>query len=248
MFAKYATYDEKEIAEAVSKLPYKYRQIIYKRYGESLDSDIINLDLSNSERQLIYSVISDLIEQNLQELRKINKKSRRNTLIERFSQFDKEVFFEAISYLDTDEVKILKQRYGEDYDSYITVDEDTIKEINIIIKKLKKIIDKIMKSKRSDILRSIPIDFSGSNELKEMVMREDFLNYFSTLTIRESTVCSLVFGYTGEYLSTLKVSNMLNSDIVEINKIVIKVIRKYSILIDSSFDEKTLYVKKKDKK
>lgn len=248
LFARFSSYEEKDIFDAVSKLPFKYRQIIVKRYGEKLDSDFISLDLSNSEKQLIYSVILNLIEKNLQDMKKSTKSSKNKSLIDRFSKYDITVVKEAISYLSNDEILLLKQRYGEDFDRYFNIDDESLEKVNSIISKLKKIISKVMKNKRSDFLRSDSLDFSSSDNLKEMVLREDFLSFFETLPIREKTVCSLVFGYTGEYINTLDVAGTLGISIVDVNKIIIDVIKRYCIAIDSSFDEKTLYVKKKSKK
>ena len=123
-------YSDVEITEAVSKLDTKYRDVLYERYGKSLD-----------EYNNIPKPKRSLCERALEEVGRVlkdkNYKStiRRNgmSLYERYDEYTKEEIDYVIKNLDEKDLSLIYERYGVSLTEFNPMAKEKLKKIHPIL-------------------------------------------------------------------------------------------------------------------
>lgn len=130
LFNVFKDYNQKELYDAIAKLPLDYQKIIFKRYGDSL---MENKQVSLNELQLLYQVI-------FEELEKVLKEDNLIIMAPFLSNFTDESMdsiIEAVSELGPKAKLLLVEAYGSNFEQTNPIQKNNYNKLMKIIKDIK---------------------------------------------------------------------------------------------------------------
>ena len=153
IFDWYPDYSKEEVIAAINKLPTKMKSSVYERFGYGLDENHTLIDTSYL-RTTVRNNIGKLLKGET-----IEVNSSMLSLVELFSGYPQGKLNKALRELGTQEIRLLKMKYGENYDEVLAVPNDINAMVNKVKTKLKKIMNS-MKDERKNLYELVGLSKS----------------------------------------------------------------------------------------
>ena len=239
-------YNTENLESIVKELPKRYQELIYKKYGENLDSNLCSWDKNesfiyyNNVRKLILEKL--VIDDNI-----INPK----TLLGRLKIKDIKMVEHCIEGLYPEYKELIYKKYGVNLTEYYKLSKVeeriiTTKIIPLITIRYNKLLEgKEIKEMKRNKKKNTMVIQPVSNEyviedfkyLENIVSTEEFKNYLinSKLDMKTISVVSLLFGYYNDkYYKIDYISKFLSIPREDILSAVELIIREYNNKVKGS--------------
>lgn len=232
-------YDTKKIISAIRHLNECFQKLLQELHGKEYTSSSVLRDVTINENNLIRKTI---IPQLIRYLSIPEYEPQRNiqnvkTLFERLKPYTKEQVLEVIAELEEEERKILIERFGENYDSLVSVDDSSITSLvnNKIIPKIKR----RLKIKSPEVTKQL-LEGLSTAKVKYFTALKGFINipyfceYIKMLPNEDKTIVELAINMNNKgSLSVGDISKIIKMSEAEIENIIKQTIYGFMMYLES---------------
>lgn len=261
-------FSHEEVDHVITLLPEETRSLLYERYGNDLDFPIINNDLKGLNYQRFYSSLLPkmrrllITRNNDKDVSIINGRCVKGykTIYELFEGYSHEAIDAAVSELNSEDLRIVHLKYGNDLKSTIKDESLTPEESKyfyaVIKNKIKTRLARNRKVNAGNLPgKSVMIYNDSENQLRKSLTKEDFVkisnflkevnmkDMFRTIDPQDLIITSLRFGFIEDkYYSIEAIGKFLGITERE----VLESIKRTLDLFNSKSSELKLTFKEKD--
>ena len=235
-------YNIANLENVVKELCPQHRELIYKKYGTKLDTNLNNW--TNAESAMYYKTIRKEIISALVDKEEVFDN---NTLLGRLKIRDINLLTYCIEGIYSEYKELLYKKYGNDLKGFNVLsreEEDFITKniVPILSKRIRKVLDnkeikpmrdcRTRRKKDKIEIRSI----KNCEQLKEIVSTDSFKEYLLKNYIEDIIIYSLLFGYEDKFYDIDYIVDNYNKKRVDIIAGIINILTGYKEYIENSID------------